>query len=378
MELRLFRSSKFTSTRCGWSENLRYHIFCSTAETMSKKRYLTRIVIVAGSILLMLTLLLFYHLCMRPNILVKKSGRQLSIPRNTSFLELKKTLQQQEYVANLASFSLLARLMRYDQKIMPGAYQLTTDMSNWEVIRTLRTGMQQPVKVILHHVRTKEELAAKITQNIDINAIDFKKLLDAPSFVGRYGFNTDNVMTMFIPNTYEVYWTITPEGLFERMYKEYQKFWNVIRCGKAKRLNLTPIEISILASIVQSETNKIEEAPLIAGVYINRLRRKMPIQSCPTLLYALGDNSIRRVLRKYQGLDSPYNTYKYRGLPPGPINLPAVAMIDAVLNSKSSSYLYFVAKEDFSGYHHFSRSFEEHLHNARRYQKALNQTRIYR
>ncbi len=354
------------------------HVFCSISEGMTKKKHLIRAVTAFGLVALILTLLLSYNLCMRPNILVKKSGKQLSIPRGTSFRELKKILQQQGYVSNITSFSLLAHLMRYDRKIIPGAYQLATNMSNWKAIRVLKTGMQQPVKIVLHHAHTKEELAAKITQNIDINANDFKKLLDNPAFVGQYGFNMDNVMTMFIPNTYEVYWTITPEGLFARMHREYQQFWNASRRSQAKYLNLTPIDISILASMVQSETNKIEEAPLIAGVYINRLWKKMPLQSCPTLLYALGDASVRRVLHKYKDLDSPYNTYKYKGLPPGPISLPTVAMIDAVLNSTLSNYLYFVAKEDFSGYHYFSKSLKEHLRNARRYQKALNQTRVYR
>ncbi len=343
-----------------------------------KKKAPIKIAMIASSVLLILTLLLFYNVFMRPNILVEKPEKQLNIPHGTSFRELKNTLQKQGYVSDLASFSLLARLMRYNCRMIPGAYQLATNMSNWEAIRVLRAGTQHPVKITFHHVRTKEELAAKITQNIEIDATDFKKLLDNAAFVRQHGFNLDNVMTMFIPNTYEVYWTITPEGLFTRMHKEYQRFWNASRRNQAKSLQLTPIDISILASMVQSETNKVEEAPLIAGVYINRLRRKMALQSCPTLLYALADSSLRRVLHQYKTLDSPYNTYKYKGLPPGPINLPTVAMIDAVLNSTVSDYLYFVAKEDFSGYHYFAKSLREHLRYARRYQKFLNQTRVYR
>jgi len=343
-----------------------------------QKRSLLSIAAVAGSALIIINLLLFYGLFIRPNILIKRPGKQLNIPHGMGFKALKNTLQQHGYVSNLASFSFLARLVHYDRKIIPGAYQLETNMSTWKAIQLLKTGTQQPVKIVLHHVCNKEELVAKITQNIEINAADFKKLLDDPAIVSHYGFNLDNVMAMFIPNTYEVYWTITAEGLFARMHKEYQQFWNTSRRSKAKYLKLTPIDIAILASIVQSETNKIEEAPLIAGVYINRLRKKVALQSCPTLLYALRDPSVRRVLHKYKALDSPYNTYKYRGLPPGPISLPTIAMIDAVLDSTSSNYLYFSAKEDFSGYHYFTRSFGEHLRNARRYQKALNQARIYR
>jgi len=307
---------------------------------------------------------------------MKQPDKQLNIRHGMRFRELEDTLQQQGYVSHVASFSLMARLIGYDRKIIPGAYRLKTNMSNWQALRILKTGAQQPVRIVLHQVHDKEELAEKITKNIEINADDFKKLLDNLDFVSQYGFNLENVLAMFIPNTYEVYWTTTPEGLFERMYKEYQRFWNVNRRIQATRLQLTPIEISILASIVQAETSKIEEAPLIAGVYLNRLRKKIALQSDPTLLYILKDLSVRRVLHKYKDLDSPYNTYKYRGLPPGPINLPTIAMIDAVLNSTAGDYLYFAAKADFSGYHHFAKTLKEHLYNAKRYQKALNHASV--
>jgi len=341
-----------------------------------KKRIIA--VATASSALLVPMLLLGYHLFLRPNILLGQPDKQLTIPHGMRFKDLKSTLQKQGYVSNIASFSFWARCVRYDQRIIPGAYQLTTNMSNWEALRVLKTGTQKSVKIRFHHVGTKQELAAKITQNIEIDAADFQNLLENPAYLGQYGFSLKNVMTMFIPNTYEVYWTVTPEGLFERMYREYQRFWNTSRRRQAKHLNLTPIDVSILASIVQGETNKAEEASLIAGVYLNRLRKKIALQSCSTLLYALGDSSVRRVLNKYQTLDSPYNTYKYQGLPPGPISLPTIAMIDAVLDSTPTDYLYFSAKEDFSGYHYFSKSLKEHLRNARRYQKALNQAQVYR
>lgn len=341
-----------------------------------EKKSLIKAVCVA---FLVLTTVLVYGIFIRPNVLVEHPSQQLNIPHGMSFGSLKHTLQRQKYVSNIISFGLVARLTRYDQSIRPGAYRLEKNMNNWQAIRMLRAGMQQPVKIVLHHVQTKEELAAKITQHIEIDAADFTKLLNDPDFVGQHGFNLENVMSMFIPNTYEVYWTITPEGLFSKMYKEYQRFWNIQRRNQAKNLKLSPVDIAILASIVQSETNKIEEAPLIAGVYINRLRKKMALQSDPTLLHILQDPSARRVLHKYKALDSPYNTYKYLGLPPGPISLPTIAMIDAVLNSSTSNnYLYFTAKEDFLGYHHFTQSFQEHLRHARRYQQALNKARIYR
>ena len=343
-----------------------------------KKRILIRTAVVAGLSLLTITLCLVYELCIHPNILREKPGKQLNIPHGMHFKALKETLRQHGYVSNLASFCFLARIMRYDRRVIPGAYQLSPNMSNWQAIQMLRTGVQQPVKIVLHQVRTKEELVTKITRNVEVNAADFKQLLNDSAFVGQYGFDLDSVMTMFIPNTYEVYWTITPKELFARMYQEYQRFWNATRRKQAKFLKLSPVDVAILASIVQAETNKIEEAPRIAGVYINRLQKNMALQSCPTLLYILGDPSARRVLHKYKAFDSPYNTYRYSGLPPGPISLPTIAMIDAVLNCESSDYFYFSAKEDFSGYHYFAKSLKEHLHNARRYQKALNKARIYR
>ena len=342
-----------------------------------KKRSLVQVITLAGSAFMAIALFV-YVLGLHPNILVGKQSQQLKIPYGTSFKALKNTLQQHDYVSNATSFSLWARFMRYDRQIIPGVYQLAPNMSNWEIIQILKKGTQQPVKVVLYSVRTKEELATQITQNLEISANDFKKLLDDSAFVSRYGFNLDNVMTMFVPNTYEVYWTVTPERLFARMHKEHQRFWNTSRRKKAESLKMSSIEIAILASIVQKETNKLDEAPLIAGVYISRLRKKIALQSCPTLLYALGDPSARRVLQKHKNFDSLYNTYKYRGLPPGPICLPSIAMIDAALNSTPSDYLYFSAKEDFSGYHYFSRSLKEHLRYAKRYQKALNKARIYR
>lgn len=325
-----------------------------------------------------LVLLISYDCFLRPNLLVKQADKQLRVPYNMSFTELEATLQQQGYVSYAVSFGLWARLLRYDRRVLPGVYRLKANMSNWQALQTLRTGTQQPVKIILHRAVNKAELAVMMTKNVGITAADFKRLLDNPTFVRRYGFDTENVLAMFIPNTYEVYWTVTPEGLFERMHKEYQRFWNVTRRIQAKSLQLSPIEITILASLVQAETNKMEEVPLIAGVYLNRMQKGMALQSCPSLLYALGDPTVRRVLHKYKDLDSPYNTYKHKGLPPGPINLPAVAVIDAVLNSTISDYLYFAAKEDFSGYHHFSRSLKEHLYHAKRYQKVLDKARIYR
>ena len=319
-----------------------------------------------------------YVLLFRPNILVKQSARTLHIPKGITFVGLQTRLREEGYLRNQVSFGLLARLLKYDKRVLPGAYSLQPNMSNWQAIHLLRTGAQQPVKIVLHNAHDKRTLSKKITDHLAMNAEEFEPLLYDTDWLRRYGFNTENILTMFVPNTYEVYWNITPKGLFKRMHKEFKQFWGKARLDKARKLGLTPQEVTILASIVQKETNKADEAPVIAGVYINRLRKKIALQSCPTLLYILNDPSARRVLNKYKAIDSPYNTYKYRGLPPGPISMPTIAMIEAVLYFTSHNYLYFSAKEDFSGYHYFAKSFKEHSRNARRYQKTLNQLRIYR
>ncbi|ACE06437.1 hypothetical protein Aasi_1094 [Candidatus Amoebophilus asiaticus 5a2] len=331
--------------------------------------------IIVSLLLVMLTygFIWSYRIIQKPNILVGQPSRLLFIPPNTTFNTLQNTLYKNGYITDSTSFRLTAHLLRYDHKILPGAYRLSSGMSNWKAIQLLRAGIQEPVNIILNNIANKEELATKITQNIEIDAITFQKLLDDSKFLQAYGFTPENILTMFIPNTYNAYWTISTEKLFKRMYAEYQKFWKGERLEKAKNLNLTPIQVSILASIIEKETNKLEEAPLIAGVYINRLRRGMKLQACPTLLYIANDPSATRVLHAYIHINSPYNTYLYKGLPPGPITMPSIAMIDAVLNYRHHDYLYFVTKEDFSGYHYFAKTFKEHKENAKKYRRTLKE-----
>jgi UPF0755 protein len=332
-----------------------------------------KIITKAFFIVFICSLMWIYKVVQKPNILVGQPSKLLFIPPNTSFSVLQETLYKNGYIIDSTSFRLMARILRYDRKILPGAYRLTSDMGNWRAIHILRAGIQEPVNIILNNIDNKEDLAIKITQNIATDAVTFQNLLDNSAFLQTYGFTSENILTMFIPNTYNVYWTISAEKLFEKMYAEYQKFWKGERLEKAKQLNLTPIEISILASIVQKETNKAEEAPIIAGVYINRLKKGIKLQADPTLLYMLQDSLIKRVLHTHTHIKSPYNTYLYKGLPPGPITVPSITIIDAVLNYQQHDYLYFVTKEDFSGYHYFAKSFEKHKENARKYRKALKE-----
>ena len=325
-----------------------------------------------------LSLLGAYTLLWRPNVLVGQPTRQLCIPHGTSLRVLLQRLQEEGYVADGASFGLVARLLRYDRRIVPGAYQLQPNMSNWAAIRLLRSGAQCPVRVVLGHVCTRAELAARLTKNLEMRADDFERLLCDSAFVGQCGFTVESVLAMFVPNTYEVYWTITPEKLFQRMYREYQRFWNERRRASAQKMRLTPVEVMVLASIVQREVMKIEEAPMMAGVFVNRLRRGMRLQSDVTVWHAIGDPSVRRILQKDTQIASAYNTYKTKRLPPGPINVPTIAVIDAVLNYTRHDYLFFCGKDDLSGYTYFAKTYREHLRYAKRYQRALNRVGIYR
>ena len=314
-----------------------------------------------------------------PNILVGQSDRLLVIPRGYTLKQVKDLLKQEGYLTSATSFFLTASLWRYDPKLFPGQYRFSTNMSNWEAVKILRGGRQTPVRLTFSMARNKVDLVEQLTKRIGLDKEVFLSQLNDATQLAMYGFTPENVLTMFIPDTYEVYWTITAEKLFTLMLTAYQRFWNDARLNQLKQFTLTPIEISILASIVQSETNFQEDAAVIAGVYINRLKRNMRIGSCPTLLYALKEQNPQvknRVLLKDTYIDSSYNSYRKKGLPPGPITLPSKAMIDAVLNYVRHDYLYFSAKEDFSGFHYFAKSYQEHIKNANKYRKALNLRKI--
>ncbi|MBX2964664.1 MAG: endolytic transglycosylase MltG [Cyclobacteriaceae bacterium] len=323
------------------------------------------------SVLLITFTFYAYQICYTPNILVGKEDHYLYIPPDATFATVQKSMHENGYVQDLISFSFLSRLMDYDKRVRPGRYLLRANMTNIQAIRFLRSGEQEPVHITFNNIRLINDLAPRITQNILITPEEFEAALAGFLANGQHGFTSDNIICMFIPNTYEVYYTISAKQLVERMHDEYERFWNEERKQKAAAIGLTPVQVSVLASIVQAESVKRDEAPVIAGLYLNRLRQGIALQADPTLVFAVGDFTLKRVLDKHKEVESPYNTYKYRGLPPGPINMPEIFTIDAVLNYKPSNFLYMCAKEDFSGYHNFTASYSEHLKNASRYQQAL-------
>jgi UPF0755 protein len=313
-----------------------------------------------------------YQIMYTPNILVGKDDRIVVIPANADFKEVQRQLHEGDYVQDLMSFAFLARLMDYDDNIKDGRYVLKANMTNLQAIRTLRLGKQEPVRITFNNVRLLKDLSEKITANLDMTPEAFEAAAVKFAINNTAGFTKDNLMVMFIPNTYEVYYNIAPDALMKRMQQEYEMFWNETRTSKATSVGLTPVEVSVLASIVQAETVKQEEASIIAGLYINRLKQGMPLQADPTLVFASGDFNLKRVLNEHKEIDSPYNTYKYAGLPPGPINMPRVNCIDAVLDYTPSKYLYMCAKEDFSGRHNFTDNYREQVNNAKKYQRALS------
>lgn len=329
------------------------------------------IIYLVGSTLLITFTFYAYQILFTPNVLVDREDRLFIINSGATFRKVQEDLSRGGFVNDMVSFSFLARLYDYDKSIKPGRYRLSRNMTNLEAIKLLRAGVQEPVNVTFTHIRLISDLGEPITKNLAITPDQFYQALNEFIATNKQGFTSDNILCMFIPNTYEVYFNVSAEDLIARMNREYNQFWNNERKSKAEKMGLTPIEVSILASIVQAETVKEEEAPRIAGLYLNRLKKNIPLQADPTLVFAVGDFSLKRVLNEHKEVNSPYNTYRHAGLTPGPINMPRISMIDAVLNAEENNYLYMCAKEDFSGNHNFTASLSQHLINARNYQRAL-------
>jgi UPF0755 protein len=308
----------------------------------------------------------------------QKTECRIYIKPGDTFEDLKLQLYSEGLIIHRANFEWWAKQKKYTDNLKPGMYIITNGLSNEELINKLRSGNQEPIRLVFNNIRLKKDLAKKLSTQILADSTEILKLLNDSLTAKKYGFTTETIKCMFIPNTYFLNWNTSAEKLLERMHYEYGQFWNKSRLEKAAALNLSPIQVSILASIVDKETQQNAEKPRIAGVYLNRLKRNWRLQADPTLIYALKDFRIKRVLKEYFDLDSPYNTYKYTGLPPGPICIPSISSIDAVLNAEDHSYLYFCAKPDFSGFHNFAKNNVQHNRNAQAYRNFLNKQRIFR
>ncbi len=271
-------------------------------------------------------------------------------------------------------FAMLCKLCGLSPRT--GHYVVTRADNAFSVYRKLSHGLQQPVRLVVPSVRTVGQLSARLSQQLMLDSATVAEALGDTAVCSRYGFTPQTVMAMFVPNTYEVYWNMSVEKLLSRMLSEYDAFWNEDRCRRAAALGLSQLEVSILASIVDEETAVNDEKPTIAALYVNRLRRSMPLQADPTVKFAVGDFTLRRILHKHLAVESPYNTYLNVGLPPGPIRNPSVSAIDAVLAGERNTYLYMCAKEDFSGRHNFASTLSQHNANAARYRRALDRRGI--
>lgn len=311
-----------------------------------------------------------------PNTGSFNQGEYLYIHTGTDYQELLTQLHDGGYVKDIMSFDVIAKKANLPSTIKPGKYKMEDGASNLSMIRKLRSGKQEPVRLVINKLRTKDDFIKAVCSELEADSTEMRRLLNDTAYLAKFGFTPQTAMCVVIPDTYEFYWSTNADNVFRRLEHYYDKFWTEAREQQAKLIGLTPTQISILASIIDEETNKQSDKGLISSVYINRLAFHMPLQADPTLKFAIGDFAIRRILNEHVAYDSPYNTYMYPGLPPGPICTPQKSTIDAVLKTPKTEYLYFCAKEDFSGYHNFAKSYTDHMKNAKAYQKALNERGI--
>ncbi len=352
------------------------------ASKKNKSNFIKKLVIVSAILLIVIAAYKVYKIyngINQPNVnLINKTNDYIFIPTGSNYYDVTNILYSNGIIINRNTFEWVAGQKGYRDKVKAGRFKIKHGMSNNELVNLLRSGKQDPVRLVFNKVRTKERFAGVIGRQIEADSVELLKLLYDAAFLSGYGLNKDNALCMFIPNTYHVFWNTNAHQFIDRMFTESKNFWDNKRLQKANTINLTKEQVIILASIVEEETTKNDEKADIAGVYINRLKKGMRLQADPTVKFAIGNFEIKRILTKHLDYDSPYNTYKYAGLPPGPICLPSVTTIDAVLNYKKHKYLYFCANDDFSGYHSFAATLVEHNKNAEKYRKALNRNRIYR
>jgi UPF0755 protein len=316
-----------------------------------------------------------YNYIFKDNV---KNEYILIIPEGAGFEQVLDSLEANDVLINYKAFKWVSKKKNYPEAVKPGRYIIREDLNTNQLVNILRGGIQEPVNVIFNNVRFKEELAGKISGYIEADSASILELFSDTDKIEKLGFNPETFKAMFIPNTYEFYWTTTAEEFAERMKQEFDEFWNEERKSRAKAIGLTPVEVTTLASIVAEETARADELKRVAGLYVNRLKRGIPLQADPTVRFAMGDFSVNRILNSHLETDSPYNTYKNPGLPPGPINFPEIAAIDAVLYHEDHNFIFMCARGDFSGYHNFSTTLTEHNLNANKYRQALDENKIWK
>jgi UPF0755 protein len=327
--------------------------------------------------ILVFSLLRFYFFATRP--MIDLNGRKsvyFFIHTGSGFNSVRDSLLHKGYLKHPVTFEWLSHRKHYDQNVKAGRYQLKDGMSNNALVNLLKSGRQVPMRITIQNIRSREELAGKIGRQLEVDSTRLIRLFNDQTYLSAFGLSSATLFVMFIPNTYEFFWNTSGDQLFKRMNNEYKIFWTAKRRQMADSLRMTIPEIVTLASIVEKESNKNDEKSMIAGVYLNRLKKRIPLQADPTIIFAWNDYSIKRVMNRHLKIKSPYNTYTRSGLPPGPICLPSIASVEAVLHATGTPYIYFCAKEDLSGYHNFAVNLTEHNRNARKFQQALDKLKI--
>ena len=342
------------------------------------KKYL----IILAATLILLSIFIFagvkiYRIFFRHNLVAEEQGYVLYILTGSSYDDVVNILIRDKVLRDIGGFEWLSKRLNYPANVHAGRYILTKDMNNKDIIRKLRSGSQNPVSLFINKYRTKPDLTGFISKKLETDSAELLTLLNDSAYLATYSYTRDNIISIFISDTYEFYWNTNALELMQRMMREYQKFWTVERFAQAQGHQLAPLEVITLASIVEEETNNAEEKPLIAGVYLNRLHKGMKLQADPTVKFALQNFNIKRITTRQTHFDSPFNTYVAEGLPPGPICIPSRQSIEAVLNAEPHDYIFFCAKGDGSGTHLFAETYREHQSNARRYRKLLDVSGIF-
>jgi UPF0755 protein len=341
-----------------------------------------KLIVIIFFLVLLLTALVtagtMYNRIWRRNVnLSQDREMDLYIPTGSGFEDVVQLLAEHEVLRDTSSFRWLAAQKNYPNHVHPGKYRIRHGLNNNQLVGLLRSGRQEPVQLVFNHIRTPLKMAETVAVQIEADAPGILSIFYDSALLAEHQLTRETVYGVFIPNTYEIYWNTSPSQFLERMIREYRIFWNEKRLARARNIGLSPMEVMTLASIVDEETLKTDEEARIAGLYMNRLKQGIRLQADPTVKFAAGDMGITRVLNKHLAIESPYNTYRQGGLPPGPIVIPSVSAIDAVLNYERHNFLYMCAREDFSGYHIFANTLSQHNKNARSYRNALNRRKIF-
>ncbi len=346
-------------------------------QLMKLKKKSKRILIIVGIIFLAI-FGVAYYLILKNNIVFPKNKEKeyLYIPTGAKFEDVIAILENKKLIKDITAFTLLSKSVGYNNAVLPGRYRLKNNMNNFELVRLLRSGKQEPVKLIIKGSQSMQNFLEYVADNLEITLDALNSKLNDAEYLKQYNLTPETATCLIIPNTYELYWNISLENFMLKMHDAYDKFWTEKRVQQCKDAGLTRTEVIILSSIIEKETDKDSDMPIIAGVYINRLAKGMKLQADPTVLFAMHDNTSKRVYSKMLDYDSPYNTYMYKGLPPGPICIPAIQSIDAVLNYQQHHFIYFCARNDGSGYSDFAENYDDHRVNAKKYQHYLEDHNI--